>query len=114
MKPHRRQFLHLTAGAAVLPAISRIASAQSYPTRPITIIAPLAPGGGLDAAGRVLAERMRRSLGQPVIIENVTGADGSIGTGRAARARADGYTIDLGIMSTHVLNGAFYSLFTTC
>jgi tripartite-type tricarboxylate transporter receptor subunit TctC len=110
MKPQRRHFLHLTASAAVLPALSRIARAQSYPTRPITIILPLAAGGGLDASGRVLAERMRRSLGQPVIIENVAGADGSIGTGRAARARADGYTIGLGVMSTHVLNGAFYSL----
>jgi tripartite-type tricarboxylate transporter receptor subunit TctC len=93
-----------------LPAASRIVWAQTYPTRPITIIAPLAAGGPLDGMGRVLAERMRRSLGQPVIIENVTGADGSIGTARAARASADGYTIDLGIMSTHVLNGAFYSL----
>jgi tripartite-type tricarboxylate transporter receptor subunit TctC len=57
-----------------------------------------------------MAERMRRSLGQPIIIENITGADGSIGTGRAARARPDGYTIELGVMATHVLNGAFYSL----
>jgi tripartite-type tricarboxylate transporter receptor subunit TctC len=89
----RRQFLHLAAGAIASPAVSRTARAKSYPTRPITIIAPLAAGGALDAAGRVLAERMRRSLGEPVIIENVTGADGSIGTGRAARASADGYTI---------------------
>jgi tripartite-type tricarboxylate transporter receptor subunit TctC len=110
MKFQRRQFLHLAAGAVASPAVSRTARAQSYPTRPITIIDPLASGGALDAAGRVLAERMRRSLGQPVVIENVTGADGIIGTGRAARANPDGYTIDLGIMSTHVLNGAFYSL----
>jgi tripartite-type tricarboxylate transporter receptor subunit TctC len=110
MTLRRRQFLFLATGAAALPAVSRVARAQTYPTRPITIIVPLAAGGALDAAARVLAEPMRRSLGQPVIIENVTGADGSIGTARAARASADGYTIDLGFTSTHVLNGAFYSL----
>jgi len=106
----RRQFLHLAAGASVLPTVSGIARAQSYPTRPITMIVPLAAGGGFDATGRVLADRMRRSLGQPVIIENVTGADGNIATARAARARPDGYTIEIGNFSTHALNGAFYSL----
>jgi tripartite-type tricarboxylate transporter receptor subunit TctC len=74
------------------------------------MIAPYAAGGPLDAFGRIMAEAMRRSIGQPVVVENVTGADGSIAVGRAARARPDGYTIDLGVMSTHVLNGAFYSL----
>ena len=106
----RRQFLHLAAGASVLPTVSGIARAQSYPTRPITMIVPLAAGGGLDATGRILADRMRRSLGQPVIIENVTGADGNIATARAAHARPDGYTIEIGNFSTHALNGAFYSL----
>jgi tripartite-type tricarboxylate transporter receptor subunit TctC len=106
----RRRFLGLAAGAAALPAISRIARAQSYPTRPITMIVPYAAGGITDVVGRALAERMRALLGQPVIIENVSGADGSVGTGRAARARPDGYTIDLGDKDTHVLNGAFYSL----
>jgi tripartite-type tricarboxylate transporter receptor subunit TctC len=106
----RRRFLQLAAGAAALPAVSRSAQAQSYPTRPITMIVPLAAGGGLDATGRVLADRMRRSLGQPVIVENVTGADGNIATSRAARARPDGYTIEIGFRSTHALNGAFYSL----
>jgi tripartite-type tricarboxylate transporter receptor subunit TctC len=110
MKLQRRQFLHLTAGAAIAPAFSRGATAQAYPTRPITMIVPFPAGGPSDAVARVLAERMRASLGQPIIIENVSGADGSIGTGRAARARPDGYTIDLGFISTHVLNGAFYSL----
>src|SRR5262249_6463519 len=81
-----------------------------YPTRPITMIVPFPPGGQTDAVARVLVERMRGALGQPIIIENVSGAGGSIGTGRAARAKPDGYTIDLGITSTHVLNGAFYSL----
>jgi tripartite-type tricarboxylate transporter receptor subunit TctC len=74
------------------------------------MIVPTAVGAGADTIGRIVAERMRRSLGQPIIIENVGGADGNTGTGRAARARPDGYTIDIGFMATHVLNGAFYSL----
>jgi tripartite-type tricarboxylate transporter receptor subunit TctC len=110
VKRPRREFLRLAAGAAALPAVSRIAWAQAYPMRPITMIVPFPPGGNVDVIGRVLAERMRGSLGQPVIIENVSGANGSIGVGRAARARPDGYTIDLGFLGGHVLNGAFYSL----
>jgi tripartite-type tricarboxylate transporter receptor subunit TctC len=74
------------------------------------MIVPYPAGGPTDVLGRVIAERMSVSLGQPIIIENVSGADGSIGTGRAARAKPDGYTIDLGLELTHVLNGAFYSL----
>src|SRR5271169_5640170 len=104
LKLSRHRFLHLAAGAAALPAVSRIARAQGYPSRPITMIVPFPPGGGTDVVGRLLAERMRVSLGQPVIIENVGGANGSIGVGRAARARPDGYTIDLGSINTHVLN----------
>jgi tripartite-type tricarboxylate transporter receptor subunit TctC len=74
------------------------------------MIVPAPPGGPTDVIGRVLAERMRGSLGEPIIIENVGGADGSIGVGRAARARPDGYTINLGFLASHVLNGAFHSL----
>jgi len=74
------------------------------------MIVAFAAGGSTDVVGRVLAQRMGKSLGQNVIIENVSGADGSIGTGRAARAMPDGHTISLGLMDTHVLNGAFYSL----
>jgi tripartite-type tricarboxylate transporter receptor subunit TctC len=112
MKLGRRKFLKIAAGAAALPALSRIdgARAQSYPSRPITLIVPASAGGGSDATGRILAERMRASLGQPIIIENVGGADGSIAAGRVARAKPDGYTIDLGSAGTHVLNAAFYSL----
>jgi tripartite-type tricarboxylate transporter receptor subunit TctC len=77
--PNRRQFLHLAAGAGALPALSRLVWAQSYPSRPITIVVPFAAGGGTDVVGRIIAERLRVSLGQPVIIENVTGANGSIG-----------------------------------
>ena len=107
MKLTRRTF----AGAiATAPAFTRVATAQAYPTRPITMIVPAGAGGPTDVFGRIMAEAMRRNFGQPVIVENVVGADGSIGIGRAARARPDGYTIDIGVMSTHVLNGAFYSL----
>jgi tripartite-type tricarboxylate transporter receptor subunit TctC len=110
MKLARRKFLHLAACAAALPAVSRVAKAQTYPSRPITMIVPFAAGGLTDVVGRIVAERMVKSLGQPIVIENVTGADGSIGVGRAARARPDGYTTDLANVNTHVLNGALYSL----
>jgi tripartite-type tricarboxylate transporter receptor subunit TctC len=111
--PHllgRRQFLHLAAGAAALPAVSRIAKAQSYPSRPISILVPFPAGGPTDTIARMVAERMRPSLGQPIIIENVAGANGNIGVGRVARAAADGYTLVAGIWSTHVANGALYTL----
>jgi tripartite-type tricarboxylate transporter receptor subunit TctC len=110
MKRSRRQFLHSAAGAVALPAVSRIASAQTYPTRPVTMIVPLAAGGSADGIARLLAERMRGSLGQPVIIENVSGAEGRIALGRAVSARPDGYMIDMGGVAGHVLSGALYSL----
>jgi tripartite-type tricarboxylate transporter receptor subunit TctC len=106
----RRQFLHLAASAATLPAMSRFARAQAYPSRQITMIVPYPPGGPADVVGRIVAERMRAALRQPIIVVNVGGADGSIGIGRGARAKADGYTIVLGTSSTQVLNGALYSL----
>jgi tripartite-type tricarboxylate transporter receptor subunit TctC len=110
MKLPRRRFLHLAAGAAALAAVSRIARAQTYPSRPITMIVPFPAGGSTDVIGRIVAERMRGPLGQRLVIENIGGADGSIGVGRTARARPDGYTICLSIMDAYVLNGAFYSL----
>src|SRR5258708_32570075 len=110
MRLPRRQFLHLAAGAAALLALSRSAEAQAYPSRPITMVVPFPAGSSSDATARVLAEQMRGSLGQPIIIENISGADGSIGTGRVARARPDGYTIELGGTATHMMNGALYSL----
>src|SRR5215467_12481134 len=103
----RRQFLLLVAGAATLPAMPRLAWAQAYPMKPVTMIVPFAAGGATDVIARVVAGRMRISLGQPVIIENVTGANGSIGVGRAV---PDGYTIVIGSWSTHVVNGAVYTL----
>jgi tripartite-type tricarboxylate transporter receptor subunit TctC len=110
MKPSRRTFLQFTGAAVAAPALLRVATAQTYPSRPITMIVPGPPGGPLDSLGRVLAERMKGTLGQPVIIENVSGADSSIGVGRLARAKPDGYTIDVGYLGAHVLNGALYSL----
>jgi tripartite-type tricarboxylate transporter receptor subunit TctC len=110
MKLPRRRFLHLAAGAAALPAASRVAWAQSYPSRQITMIVPFAAGGPADTVARVMAERMRASLGQMVIIENVAGAGGSIGVGRIARATPDGYTFGMGISSTQVVNPVIYTL----
>jgi tripartite-type tricarboxylate transporter receptor subunit TctC len=107
---HRRQFLHLAAGAAALPAVSRIACAQAYPTRPITMVVPFPAGGPTDVIARVLTEPMRAMLGQPVIVENVAGAAGNLGAGRVARASPDGYTIIVGFVGTHVFNGALYPL----
>ena len=78
------------------------AHAQTYPSRQITLVVPFPPGGSTDAAARILAERMRASLGQPIVIENVGGAGGSIAVGRVARAAPDGYTIDIGQWDTHV------------
>jgi tripartite-type tricarboxylate transporter receptor subunit TctC len=110
MKIQGRRLLQLCAGAIALLAISCVATAQTYPMRPITMIVAFAAGGTTDVIGRVIAARMRDSLKQSIIVENVSGADGSIGTGRTARARPDGYTIDLGGTTTHVMIGAVYSL----
>ena len=81
MRLPRRQFLHLAAGAATLLVTSRSTEAQTYPARPITMVVAFPAGSSADATARVLAEQMRGSLGQPIIIENVSGADGSIGAG---------------------------------
>jgi tripartite-type tricarboxylate transporter receptor subunit TctC len=108
--PHRRQFLHLAAGSAALPVVSCIAWAEAYPTRPITMVVPFPAGGGTDIVARILGERIRASLGASVIIENVSGAAGSIGVGRVARASPDGYTLIVGHWGTLVANGAIYSL----
>jgi tripartite-type tricarboxylate transporter receptor subunit TctC len=110
MNSQRRKFLQFAGVAAIALSFPHVATAQTYPTRPVTMIVPFPPGGNADVIGRILAERMRVSLGQPVIIENVGGANGSLGVGRVARARPDGYTIDLGFLGGHVQNGALYSL----
>jgi tripartite-type tricarboxylate transporter receptor subunit TctC len=98
--------------AVVMPALNGIgfASAQVYPSRPITIVVPYPAGGPTDVIARIVAERMRVSLGQPIVIENVTGGSGSIGVGRVARAPPDGYTLSFGTWSTHVVNGAILAI----
>jgi tripartite-type tricarboxylate transporter receptor subunit TctC len=91
-------------------AFTGVAFAQNYPSHPITIIVPFSAGGPSDAMARILAERMKTSLGETILIENVTGAGGSIGVGRAVRSPPDGYTISFGHLGTHVANGAIYKL----
>jgi tripartite-type tricarboxylate transporter receptor subunit TctC len=93
-----------------LTALLAPASAQTYPTRPVTMVVPFSAGGPTDTIARILGQAMGAALGQPVIIENVTGAAGSIGVGRVARAAPDGYTIGIGHWSTHVVNAAVYHL----
>jgi tripartite-type tricarboxylate transporter receptor subunit TctC len=86
------------------------AAAQTYPSKPITMVVPFSAGGPTDMLARVLGERMKAALGQSIIIENVTGAGGTIGVGHVVRAAADGYTISIGHLGTHVVNGAMYAL----
>src|SRR5712671_4892920 len=108
MKLPRRRFLHLAAGAAALPALSRIARAQSYPERTITLIVPFPPGGSTDVSARVAADHMSRTLGQQIVVQNVGGAGGTTGSIRAMRADPDGYTILMGQMGTHAASVALY------
>src|SRR5688572_2300498 len=110
MRLPRRRLLQLAAGAAALASLTGAAAAQSYPTRTATIIVPFAAGGPTDIIARLLGERLQASLGQPYIVENVTGAAGTTGVGRAVRAPADGYTFVLSSVSTHVFNGVVYKL----
>ena len=111
MTPRERNVQKLIAVAlTVFLATVADARGDSYPSRPITIVVPFPAGGPTDTLGRILAERMTATLGQSVIIENPTGAAGTIGTGRVARSAPDGYTTILGHWQTHVINGATYSL----
>jgi tripartite-type tricarboxylate transporter receptor subunit TctC len=102
--------MRILIAAVAIAALGNAATAQVYPSRPITMIVPYPPGGPTDIIGRIITERMRMSLGVPVIIENAGGAGGSIGVGRVARAMSDGYTIGIGNSSSHVFNGALYTL----
>jgi tripartite-type tricarboxylate transporter receptor subunit TctC len=108
MRFERRKFFHLAAAAAASYCGS--ASALDYPTRPITIVVPFAAGGATDVLARVLADAMGKSLGQTMIVENVTGAAGTIGVARAVRATPDGYTLSIGTLTSHVLTGGLYKL----
>jgi len=103
----RRRFLHLAAGAAALPAISRIASAQAYPTRPVRIIVPFAPGGSTDIVTRLVAQRLSERLGQQFIVENRPGGGSNIGTEAAVNAPADGYTLVM-LGNANAINASLY------
>ena len=107
----RRRLIVGASLAATLTIVgSNRAAAQTFPSRPVTIVVPFAAGGPIDTLARVLAERMRAPLGQPVVVENVSGAAGSIGVGRVARAAPDGYTLVAGFWGTHVVNAATQTL----
>jgi tripartite-type tricarboxylate transporter receptor subunit TctC len=106
----RKPVLVAAALAAVLAAATSQATAQTYPERPVMMLVPLATGGSTDVIARIVAEGMRASLAQPVIVENVAGAGGTIGVGRLARSAPDGYTIGIGQWGTNVANGAIYPL----
>jgi len=105
--PHRRQFLHLAAGAAALPAVSSVARAQSYPSRPVRLIVPIAAGGTQDILARLVGQWLSERLGQPFVIDNRPGGGGNIGTEAVARAPADGYTLLL-VSSANLINATLY------
>src|SRR5262245_10599839 len=107
MTPTRRSVL---AGLGALAAgLPRSALAQAYPNRPISLLVPWAPGGSTDILARIVAQHLHQSMGQPVVIENRTGASGNIGTSAVARAAADGYTLLFNTMSVHTMNHALFA-----
>jgi tripartite-type tricarboxylate transporter receptor subunit TctC len=108
MKVLRREFLQLVGVAAAVCASVETGSAQNYPTRPITMIVPFAAGGTTDVTARIVGEHMSRTLGQQIIVENIVGAGGTVGSTRAMRANPDGYTIEMGQMGTHAAAVALY------
>ena len=112
--PHllgRRQFLHLAAGAVALPAVSRMARAQAYPSRPVRLIVPLAPAGASDITARLIGQWLSERLGQQFVIDNRPGGGGNIGTEAAVRAPADGYTLLL-VGGFNAVNATFYDKLT--
>jgi tripartite-type tricarboxylate transporter receptor subunit TctC len=110
--PSQEADMKASIAAIVFSSLAAVAAAQStaFPSRSVTLVSPFPPGGSTDAVARVLAERMRHTLGQTVVVENVGGAGGSIGAGRIARAAPDGYTINIGQWDNHVANGVVYNL----
>ena len=108
MRLPRRRFLHLAIGAGALPALSGLASAQSYPARSVRVIVPYSPGGPTDVCARLIAQKLSDRLGKQFYVEDITGAGGNIGTGQAARAAPDGYTI-LITVNSYVINPTLYA-----
>jgi putative tricarboxylic transport membrane protein len=104
----RRRFLHFTASAAAVPFAARLARAQTYPARPITLIVPFPPGAATDVGARVAGDHMSKTLGQQIVIQNISGAGGTTGSTRAMRSDPDGYTILMGQMGTHAAAVALY------
>src|SRR6476660_4118061 len=111
MKLPRRKLLHLAAGATALPALSRIARAQTYPSRPVRVIVPFAPAGTTDISARLLGQWLSERLGQQFVIENRAGANGNIGTEAALRAGPDGYTL-LMVDASPTINASLYEKLT--
>jgi tripartite-type tricarboxylate transporter receptor subunit TctC len=107
MKLPRRNFLHLAAGAAALPAVSRVAQAQSYPTRPVRLVVPFAAGGGTDILARLMGQWLSEQLGQPFVIENRPGGSGNVGVEAVVRAPPDGYTLLL-VSAPTAINATLY------
>src|SRR5580698_9573759 len=107
MKLARRKFLHLTAGAVALPAVSRVATAQTYPTRPVRIVVAVAAAGATDITARLIGQWLSKRLGQPVIVENRPGGNNNIGTEAVVRAPPDGYTLLL-VTSISAINASLY------
>jgi tripartite-type tricarboxylate transporter receptor subunit TctC len=105
--PHRRHVLHLAAGAAALPTVSRVAWAQAYPSRPVRVVVPFAAGGPTDIHARLMGQWLSERLGHPFVIENRPGAAGNIGTEAVERAPPDGYTL-LMASSANTINATFY------
>src|SRR5262249_58479412 len=101
---------HFVAALAIIVTSGAAMAAEYYPSRPITIIAPTTAGGPPDTIARLIGERMRVTLGQPIIVENITGAGGTIGISRVVRAEPDGYTVGIGHLNSHVFSGAAYAL----
>src|SRR4029077_1262813 len=108
MKINRRTFVHLAAGAAATPALSRVAQAQAYPSRPVRIVVGFPAGGATDIQARLMGEWLTERLGQQFIVENKPGASGNIGTDTVAKAPADGYTL-LQVVTPNAINAALYS-----
>ena len=102
--------LLVTCALAVVCGSAATASAQGYPSRPITVVVPFSAGGPTDTLARLLGERMRKTLGQTIVVDNSTGAGGTIGVSKVVRAAPDGYMVSIGHWGTHVVNGAYYTL----